>query len=160
MYFLMFALLQLVYFVCSFLPLVLTPPVSYFLSFQLLPSVCCHVVHFVTSVPTSHLFYIIPFVAFFPFLSPLTVSLLLWFFCCNLFFSFVIYTSFLSFQLSPFIRYFRPLVSTLCFHSDIPSVTAPLRFKSFVHFVTSFLSFYLSYTVRIRSLLLPFRLTS
>ena len=70
----MFVLLQLVFFVCYFLPLVSTIPplVTSFLSFQLLPSVCCQVVHCVASVLTFKLS--VPICYFFPFVLPLTVS--------------------------------------------------------------------------------------
>ena len=78
-------------------------------------------------------------------MSPLTVRLLLELFRRNSFLSFI--TSFLSFHLSPFIRYFLPFVSTLSFHwllpsvrfnSDMPFVTASLRFKSFMSLRPSF----------------------
>ena len=70
----MFDVLQLVSFVCYFLPLVSTIPplVTSFLSFQLLPSVCCQVVHCVASVLTFKLS--VPICYFFPFVLPLTVS--------------------------------------------------------------------------------------
>ena len=68
-----------------------------FLSFQLLPSVCCQAVHFVTSVLTFHLG--VSMCYFFPFVSPLTVRLLIELFRCNSFLSFV--PAFFSFQLFP-----------------------------------------------------------
>ena len=49
-------------------------------------------------------------------------------FGCNWFLSFV--SSFLSFQLSPFIRYCLPFVSTLPFHSILPSIVSTLSFHS------------------------------
>ena len=124
------------------------PPVGYlFLSFQLLPSVCCQVVHFVTSVLTFHLS--VSMCYFFPFVSPLTVRLLLELFRCNsflsfatAFFSFQLFPSvrpFLSFQLSPFICYFLPFVSTLPSRPLLPSVC----FNSLLSFVPSFRSFQL-----------------
>ena len=152
----MFDVLQLVSLVCYFLPLVSTIPplVTSFLSFQLLPSVCCQVVHFHTSVLPFHLSVSICY--FFPFALPLSVRLLLELFRCIFFLSFVasflpfqifpsvrsilrfnsflsFVTAFLSFQLNPFIHYFLPFVSTLCFHSFLSSV----RFNSDILFVTS-----------------------
>ena len=52
-----------------------TPPVSSFLSFQLLPSVCCQVISLRPSLRFTS--FINPIRYFFPFVSPLTVSLLL-----------------------------------------------------------------------------------
>ena len=120
----MFVLLQLVYFVCYFLPLVSTIPplVTSFLSFQLLPSVCCQVVHFATSVLTFH--PSVPICYFFPFVLPLTVRLFLELFRCN---------SFLSFVILPSFR----------FNSYLPSRRS-FRFNSFLSFVPAFLSFQLS----------------
>ena len=97
----MFDVLQLVSLVCYFLPLVSTIPplVTSFLLFQLLPSVCCQVVHFVTSVSPQHLhLLLLPFcvTSYSPFVT--------WTLSLQLFPSF--FTSFLSFQLFPFIRYF------------------------------------------------------
>ena len=125
--------------------------VTSFLSFQFLPSVCGQVVRFLTSVLTFHLVYT-PHSLLFPFrltsYSPFvtwTLSLHLSpFIRCTSFLSFKLFPSvrpFLSFQLFPFIRYCLPFVSTLSFHSllpsihfnsDIPFVTVSLRFKSFI----------------------------
>ena len=150
----MFVSLQLVSFVCCFLPLVSTihPLVTSFLSFQFLPSVCCQVVHFDTSVRTFHLSVSICY--FFPFALPLTVRLLLELFRWNSFLSFVTslcsfqhfpsIRQFLSFQLFPFIRYCLPFVSTLSFHSLLLS----FRVNSLLSFVTSILSFQLSAFIR------------
>ena len=91
-----------------------TPPrslVTSFLSFQLLPSVCCQVVHFVTSVLTFHLVYKPPSLLlplrFTSYASySLFVTLILSSIRCNSFLSFLIYFSFLSFQLFPSVRPF------------------------------------------------------
>ena len=165
----------------NFLPLVSKlPPISYFLpfvstpSFRLLSSRSFRYVRLTSFIYTPHsLLY------FFPFVSPLTARLLLELFCCNSFLSFVILPSFrlkfklfpsvrpfLPFQLFPFIRYCLPFVSTLSFHSllpsfhfnsDIPFVACFPSFQA-VHFVTSVLTFHLFY--KSNSLLLPLRFTS
>ena len=125
-------------FVTSFFKFQHSPTlVTSFLSFQLLPSFCCQVVHFVTSVLTFHLVYkppsfhllrllqsvrylnsFVDSLQLFPFIPSILPSFRfnssLPFgrsFSFNSFVSFV--TVFLSFQLSPFIRYFIPFVSTL-----------------------------------------------
>ena len=126
------------------------PPVSYSLPFLSIPSFRSLLIPFVSS-PSCR--YVRPFVSpllnshslLLPFVSPLTVRLLLELFRCNSFLSFI--TSFRSFHLSPFIRYFLPFVSNLSFHwllpsvrlnSDMPFVTASLRFKSFMSLRPSF----------------------
>ena len=128
--------------------------VTSFLSFQLLPSVCCQVVHFVTSVLTFHLVYKPPslllplrFTAYTSY--NLFVTLILSSIRCNSFLSFLIY--------------FLPFVSTLPFRSAVPLVST---LNSFLSFVTVFLSFqrspFIRYfipfvsTLTARSLLLPF----
>ena len=83
------------------------PPVSYSLPFLSIPSFRSLLIPFVSS-PSCH--YVRPFVSpllnshslLLPFVSPLTVRLLLELFRCNSFLSFV--TSFLSFQLFPSVR--------------------------------------------------------
>ena len=152
----MLVLLQLVYFVCYFLPLVSTLPplVTPFLSFQFLPFVTASLrlksfislrpsfrfaplkIPFVTSFLLCRLlqsvWYLNSFVASLSFHSLLSsfhfISLL----------SFV--TSFRSFQLSPFIRYFLPFVSALTSSSF-------LHFKAFISLRPSF---------RITSFKIPF----
>ena len=141
----MFVLLQLVYFVCCFLPLVcyflplvsiLPPLVPSFLSFST-PSFRLLSSHFVTSVLTFHLVYkphslLLPF-RFTSYSLFVTVILSLQLF------PFIRYTSFLSIQFFPFIHYCLPFVSTLSFHSLLSS----FRFTSCLSFVTFFLSFHL-----------------
>jgi hypothetical protein len=123
--------------------------VTSFLSFQFLPSVCCrsfpYVRPYVSLVYTRHSL-LLPFrlTSYSPFVT-WTLSLHLSpFIRCTSFLSFKLVPSvrpFLSFQLFPFIRYCLPFVSTLSFHSllpsirfnsDIPFVAASLRFKSFI----------------------------
>ena len=85
------------------------------------------------ATPSFHSLYFLP-----SFLRSLLPSFLPSFLSIQLFPS---VRPFLSFQLFPFIRHCLPLVSTLSFHSllpsfhftsDIPFVTASLRFKSFI----------------------------
>ena len=125
------------------------PPGSYSLPFLSIPSVrycfpSSQVLHFVTSVLSFRPFEN-PIRYFFPFVPPLTVRLILELLRRISFLSFI--TFFLSFHLSPFIRYFLPFVSTLSFHwllpsvrfnSDMPFFTASLRFKSFMSLRPSF----------------------
>ena len=110
--------------------------VTSFLTFQLLPSVCCQVVHFVTSVLTFHLVYKPPSLLlplrFTSYASyNLFVTLILSSIRCNSFLSFLIY--------------FLPFVSTLPFRSAVPLVST---LNSFLSFVTVFLSFQLSPFIR------------
>ena len=104
-----------------------TPLVTSFLSFRLLPSVCCQVVYFVASVLTFHLVY--------------TIHWLLLPFRFTSYSPFVTWT--LSLHLFPFIRYFLPFVSTLPFHplrllmrNCLPFIS-PLAFHSFLTFVST-----------------------
>ena len=125
-------------FVISFLWFQRSPPlVASFLSFHLLPSVCCQAVHFVTSDLTFNLFdkshlFLLPhrFTSYSPFV-PWTLSLQL--------FPFIRYASLLSFPTLPF-RPTVPFVSTLSFHSFLPS----FLFTSLLSFVTFFRLFQLS----------------
>ena len=131
----MLVLLQLVSFVCSFLPLVsrFPPLVTPFLSFQFLPSVR----YCFPSSQVASCRYVRPFV------SPLLKSHSLLLPCfCRLLQSVCYLNSFLA--TLPFIHYFHPFVSTLSFHSLLPS----FLFNSFLSFISSFRSFQLSPFIR------------
>ena len=133
------------------------PWVTSFLSFQLLPSVCCQVVHFATSVLTFNLS--LPISYCFPFVSPLTVRLFLELFRCKSFLSFV--------EILPSFRFNSSLPSgtSFRFNSFLSFVLPSFRFNPFL-FVASFRSFQLSAfirsflpfvsTLKSHSLLLPF----
>ena len=111
------------------------PPASYSLPFLSIHSFRSLLLPFVSSPSFS---YVRPFVSplskshslLLPFVSPLTVRLLLELLRCISFLSFIT-TSFHSFQLSPFIRYFLPFVSALTSSSF-------LHFKSFISLRPSF----------------------
>ena len=117
-----------------------TPLVTSFLSFRLLPSVCCQVVYSVASVLTFHLVYTIHWLLL-PFRFTSYSPFVTWTLSLHLFPN-IRYTSFLwfklfpsvrpflSFHLFPFIRHCLPFVSTLT------SRSLPLPFisiRSFRH---------------------------